>query len=75
MGTSRPATMCSSPLRKRSIWPWRVISPSGKMQTSSPSCRACGRCSKEWMMALGLSRSEMGTAPMARKSQWSTGRS
>ena len=75
MGTSSPSAMRSTPFLKRSIWPCRVISPSAKMPTRSPSCRARRAAWKERTMALGLSWSEMGMTPMARKNQCSTGMS
>ena len=41
IGTCRPFTIRSKPRRNGSSVPVRVICPSGKMQTISPSSSAC----------------------------------
>src|SRR6267143_2002390 len=53
MGTSTPLIMRSIPRRKGSIWPIRVICPSGKIPTISPFFSASVARRKEWIISRG----------------------
>ena len=64
IGTSTPFMMRSMPRRNGSIWPMRVIWPSGKMQTTSPSFSASVAVRREWIISRGPWCDEIGITPM-----------
>ena len=65
IGTVRPLTIRSSPRWNGRIIPVRVIWPSGKMQTSSPSSSARPASRNAWRIIFGPPVPAIGIARIA----------
>ena len=68
IGASRPFMIRSKPRRKGSICPMRVIWPSAKMQTTSPSRMASEAVRKAVIISRGRIWEEIGMACIRRAS-------